>query len=94
LSDAHLSEILIGSENRRAKNNAVDLSRDLLNEFGSLENLVHRTVNEMCQAKNIGAAKAEKIKVVLETGKRMASKLSSIKIKLKIYSLGSQTAIY
>jgi glucose-6-phosphate 1-dehydrogenase len=36
-----------------------------------------------CQEKNIGAAKAEKIKVVLETGKRMTSKLSSIKIKLK-----------
>ena len=39
LSDAHLLGILIGSGDRRAKKNAVDLSRDLLNAFGTLENL-------------------------------------------------------
>ena len=61
----------------------MDLSRDLLNEFGSLENLDHATVNEMCQVKGIGAAKAAQIKAALEVGKRMASKPSSMKMKLK-----------
>ena len=83
LSDAHLLGILIGSGDRRAKKNAVDLSRDLLNEFGTLENLDQATVTEMCQVKGIGPAKAAQIKAALEVGKRMTSKPASIKIKLK-----------
>ena len=83
LSDAHLLGILIGSGDRRAKKNAVDLSRDLLNEFGTLENLDQATVTEMCQVKGIGPAKAAQIKAALEVGKRMASQPASIKIKLK-----------
>ena len=83
MSDAHLLGILIGSGDRRAKKNAVDLSRDLLNEFGTLENLDQATVTEMCQVKGIGPAKAAQIKAALEVGKRMASKPASIKIKLK-----------
>ena len=66
-----------------AQKNAVDLSRDLLNAFGTLENLDQATVTEMCQVKGIGPAKAAQIKAALEVGKRMASKPASIKIKLK-----------
>ena len=83
LSDAHLLGILIGSGDRRAKKNAVDLSRDLLNTFGTLENLDQVTVTEMCQVKGIGSAKAAQIKAALEVGKRMASKPANTKIKLK-----------
>lgn len=83
LSDAHLLGILIGSGDRRAKKNAVDLSRDLLNEFGTFENLDQATVTEMCQVKGIGSAKAAQIKAALEVGKRMASKPASVKVKLK-----------
>ncbi len=83
LSDAHLLGILIGSGDRRSKKNAVDLSRDLLNVFGSLENIDQATVNEICQVKGIGSAKAAQIKAALELGKRMSSKPASIKTKLK-----------
>ena len=83
MSDAHLLGILIGSGDRRSKKNAVDLSRDLLNAFGTLENLDQATVTEMCQIKGIGAAKAAQIKAALEVGKRMASKPTGMKIKLK-----------
>ncbi len=83
LSDAHLLGILIGSGDRRAKKNAVDLSRDLLGVFGALENLDQATVTEICQVKGIGAAKAAQIKAALELGKRMASKPTGMKIKLK-----------
>jgi len=83
LSDAHLLGILIGSGDRRAKKNAVDLSLDLLNAFGTLENLDQATVAEMCQVKGIGAAKAAQIKAALEVGKRMASKPTRTKLKLK-----------
>jgi len=83
MSDAHLLGILIGSGDRRSKKNAVDLSRDLLSAFGNLENLDQATVTEMCQIKGIGAAKAAQIKAALEVGKRMASKPTGVKIKLK-----------
>ena len=83
MSDAHLLGILIGSGDRRSKKNAVDLSRDLLSAFGTLENLDQATVTEMCQIKGIGAAKAAQIKAALEVGKRMASKPTGMKIKLK-----------
>ena len=66
-----------------AQKNAVDLSRALLNAFGTLENLDQATVTEMCQVKGIGPAKAAQIKAALEVGKHMASKPASIKIKLK-----------
>lgn len=83
LSDAHLLGILIGSGDRRSKKNAVDLSLDLLNVFGTLENLDQASVTEMCQVKGIGSAKAAQIKAALEVGKRMASKPRSMKNKLK-----------
>jgi DNA repair protein RadC len=83
LSDAHLLGILIGSGDRRSKKNAVDLSLDLLNTFGTLENLDQATVTEICQVKGIGAAKAAQIKAALEVGKRMASKPTRTKLKLK-----------
>ncbi len=83
MSDAHLLGILIGSGDRRAKKNAVDLSRDLLNKFGTLESIDQASVTEICQIKGIGSAKAAQIKAALEVGKRMAAKTSGKKIKMK-----------
>ena len=37
----------------------------------------------MCQIKGIGAAKVAQIKAALELGKRMASKPTGVKVKLK-----------
>ena len=79
LSNAHLLGILIGSGDRRAKKNAVDLSRDLLKIFGSFQELDQASVSELCQIKGIGAAKAAQIKAALEVGKRMASQVSGAK---------------
>ena len=61
----------------------MDLSRDLLKVFGSLENIDQATVNEICQVKGIGSAKAAQIKAALEVGKRMSSKSVSLKTELK-----------
>lgn len=83
MSDAHLLGILIGSGDRRAKKNAVDLSRDLLKSFGSLENIDQASITEICQIQGIGNAKAAQIKAALEIGKRMAAKTSGKKIKMK-----------
>lgn len=73
LSDAQLLAILIGSGNRGARKNAVDICRDLLKDFDNLNNLDRASIHELCQVKGIGLAKATQIKAALEVGKRMAS---------------------
>ena len=73
LSDAQLLAILIGSGDRTANKNAVDICRDVLQEFGDLNNLDRASIHEICQVKGIGLAKAAQIKAALEVGKRMAS---------------------
>ncbi|MEE9259255.1 MAG: DNA repair protein RadC [Nitrospinaceae bacterium] len=83
LSDAHLLGILIGSGDRRARKNAIDLSRDLLKTFSDFNKLDHASISEICLVKGIGPAKAAQIKAALEVGKRMASQASGIKVKLQ-----------
>ena len=73
LSDAQLLAILIGSGDRGAPKNAVDICRDLLKDFDNLNNLDRASIHELCQVKGIGLAKATQIKAALEVGKRMAS---------------------
>jgi DNA repair protein RadC len=81
-SDAHLFGILIGSGDRRERENAVDLSRDLLNKFLTLENIDQASITQICHIQGIGAAKAQQIKAALEVSKKMPSKPSK-KIKMK-----------
>ena len=83
LSDAHLLGILIGSGDRRARKNAVDLSRDLLNRIGDFHKLDSASITELCAVKGIGAAKAAQIKAALEVGKRLASQVSGSKEKMQ-----------
>lgn len=73
LSDAQLLAILIGSGDRSANKNAVDICRDLIKQFDNLHNLDRVSISELCQVKGIGLAKATQIKAALEVGKRMAS---------------------
>ena len=83
MSNTHLRGNQIGSRYRRSKINAVDSIQNLFSAFGTLENLNQATGTEMCQIKVIGAAKAVQTKAPLEVGKRMASKPTGVKIKLK-----------
>ena len=83
MSDAHLLGILTGYGDRRARKNAVDLSRDLLNKFRTFENIDQASITEICQTQGKVAAKAAQIKTALEVGKRMSAKTSGKKIKMK-----------
>jgi DNA repair protein RadC len=83
LSDAHLLGILIGSGDRSARKNAVDLSRDLLKVFNGFRQIDQASVSELCQVKGIGAAKAAQIKAALEVGKRMSSQKTDKKEKME-----------
>ena len=79
MSVAHLLGILIGSGDWRARKNAVDLSRDLLNKFGTCENIDQASITEIYQIQGIGDAKKAQIKAALEVDKRMAAKTSGKK---------------
>jgi DNA repair protein RadC len=82
LSDAHLLGILIGSGDRAARKNAVDLSRDLLKVFNDFRQIDQASVAELCKVKGIGIAKAAQIKAALEVGKRMSSQKTDKKEKM------------
>lgn len=82
LSDAHLLGMLLGSGDKQANKNAVDLALDLLNQFGGLQHLDTASINEMCQIKGIGSAKAAQIKAALEVGKRLTSKNTGPRVKM------------
>ncbi len=83
LSDASLLGILIGSGDRTANKNAIDLSRDLLNMFHDFNQIDQASITELCKVKGIGFAKAAQIKAALEVGKRMSSQSSGKKIKME-----------
>lgn len=83
LSDAHLLGILIGSGDRTANKNAIDLSRDLLKMFSDFYNIDQASITELCKVKGIGLAKAAQIKAALEVGKRMSSQSSGKKEKME-----------
>ncbi|WP_430615176.1 RadC family protein [Flavobacterium sp. JP2137] len=69
LSDAELLAILLGSGNR--EENAVDLSKRILGEYGNnLNALSKRSLKQLVAFKGIGEAKAVAIVAALELGQR------------------------
>lgn len=69
LSDAELIAILIGSGNRQES--AVDLAKRILNSVANnINKLATLNVENLCQFKGIGTAKAISIITALELGKR------------------------
>jgi len=51
--------------------NAVQLGHRLLQEVGGLAGLHRASLNELCQVKGLGAAKAAQLKAAIELGKRI-----------------------
>ncbi len=49
---------------------AVDLARELLDEFGSLQALLNADQTQFCQGKGLGSAKYAQLQAVLEMAKR------------------------
>jgi DNA repair protein RadC len=78
-SNVNLFGILIGSGDRRARENAVDLITDVLNKFLTLKNIVQAFITGICHIQGIGAEKAPQIKAALEVGKKMSLKPSKNK---------------
>lgn len=68
LSDAELLAIFlrVGVKGK----SAVELSQDLLDEFGSLDSLLKAEQPDFCRAKGLGEAKYVQLKAVLEMARR------------------------
>ncbi|ORU90531.1 MAG: hypothetical protein A6F71_06085 [Cycloclasticus sp. symbiont of Poecilosclerida sp. M] len=68
LSDAELLAIFLRTGTKGVT--AVDLSRELLQQFGSLNNLLHAEQREFCEGLGLGEAKYAQLQAVLEMARR------------------------
>ncbi len=81
LQDAELLAILLRVGGLNVS--AIDLARNLLNQFDGFRGLNSKSVTELCEINGIGPAKAAQIKAALEIGKRMASEKFKAKQKIE-----------
>ncbi len=81
LSDTELLGILIGKGTR--SKTAIDLARELLNRFESLQNLFPRSPSELRKVKGIGPAKAAVLIAAFELTRRIQSNLQGEKVAFR-----------
>lgn len=68
LSDQEVLAIIIRSGYR--EHTAIDVSMNLLHRYGSLKNISHLTVEDLCKIKGIGKDKGIMLRAAFEIGKR------------------------
>ncbi len=71
LSDAELLALIIRSGDHASRQSAIDLGRNLLQEFGDLRALAGATMTELCAVKGAGPAKAASILAALTLAQRV-----------------------
>ena len=74
LSDAELLAIILRTGDFSAGVTAIDLGRQLLQEFGDLRGISRASVAEICRIKGTGPAKAASIKAALELANRCSAR--------------------
>jgi DNA repair protein RadC len=70
LSDAEILALFFSTG--RAGMSAIELGREIIQQFGSLRSLSRATTEELCQIQGIGPAKAAQLAAVFEFGRRLA----------------------
>jgi len=87
LSLVELLAILLGSGTK--KRSVIELSQALLSHFGSLLRLSRASLQELCEVKGIGKAKALQLQAVFAIAHRIEEKEEGIRFeeKEKLYSL-------
>ncbi len=81
LSEAELLGILLGKGTR--KKTAIDLARELLDQYESLQKLFSRSPSELMKVKGIGSAKAAILTAAFELVRRVQSQGDSTKPSFK-----------
>ena len=81
LTEAELLGILLGKGTR--KKTAIDLARELLDQYESLQKLFSRSPSELMKVKGIGSAKAAILSAAFELVRRIQSQKSGAKVSFK-----------
>lgn len=81
LTAAELLAIILGSGTKEAP--VMELSQQLLAHFGGLQQLAEATIEELCQVKGIGPAKAIQLQAACNLGVRLAKQLTPPKFKVE-----------
>jgi DNA repair protein RadC len=81
LSEAELLGILLGKGTR--KKTAIDLARELIDQYESLQKLFSRSPSELMKVKGIGSAKAATLSAAFELARRIQSQKSGAKASFK-----------
>jgi len=81
LAEAELLGILLGKGTR--KKTAVDLARELLDQYESLQKLFSRSPSELMKIKGIGSAKAATLSAAFELARRVQSQKDSPRASFK-----------
>jgi DNA repair protein RadC len=81
LTEAELLGILLGKGTR--KKTAIDLARELLDHYESLQKLFSRSPSELMKVKGIGSAKAATLSAAFELVRRIQSQKESSKASFK-----------
>ncbi|MBN2307461.1 MAG: DNA repair protein RadC [Candidatus Hydrogenedentes bacterium] len=81
LRDAELIAVLFRTGTREL--GAVALADRVLNHFANLRGLARASVEELCQVKGLGTAKAVEIKAALELGMRLAAHTDEERARIK-----------
>src|SRR4030065_1641621 len=81
LTEAELLGILIGKGTTRKT--AIDLARELLDRYESLENLFSRSPSELMKIKGIGSAKAATLSAAFQLVRRIQSQKNMAKASFK-----------
>jgi DNA repair protein RadC len=80
LSNSELLAIILGS-GMRGKS-VIQLSQELLTKFGGLEHLADATIEELCEVKGLGRAKAVQLRALVALAGRLSQKNQSVKVKI------------
>ena len=81
LSNAELLALIIRTGNKTRT--AIELSQDILNNFGGLNSLINLSVEEIKEIKGVGLAKGSQIRALIELSKRIFASSDENKVEIK-----------
>lgn len=81
LTMAELIAVLLGSGTKSMP--VLQLAQTIVNHFGGLQQLADATVEELCQVKGIGQAKAIQLRAAISLGQRISRQTLPIKYKIE-----------
>jgi DNA repair protein RadC len=81
LSSAELIAIILGSGTKT--NPILQLAQDIISRFGTIKRLAEATVEELCEIKGVGPAKAIQLRASLSLGLRVSNGVQQVKSRIQ-----------